>query len=341
MEPVLDPEIPIIDAHHHLWDRRSHPDSGDGDHPALAAIATRRRYLLDEFLADIEDGHNIVATVFVECGAFYRAGEIAARQPLGETEFANGVGAMSASGLYGPARVCAGIVGKVDLSLGDAAAALLETHSAIAGPRFKGVRNSGAYDADPSVMGALNRPEHYYASPNFRTGFRHLAQMGLTFDAWVIEPQLPDVIDLARAFPDTVIVLDHVGTPPGLGRYRGTHAERFDIWRANILALARCPNVSIKIGGLGMGFCNFPSFRSDPPASSAQLAAEWRPYIETSIEAFGVGRAMFESNFPVDMGSASYGTLWNAFKRSVAGASTDEKAALFAGTAAAIYRVIL
>lgn len=338
MESALEPDLPIIDAHHHLWDRRSVAEA-DASHPALAVLGRKNRYLLEDFLDDAQSGHNIVATVFVECNAFYRHDGPEARRSLGETEFANGVAAMSASGVYGSARICAGIVGKVDLTLGDAVGGLLEAHLASAGSRFKGVRNSAAYDADPLVMGPLKRPAGLYASSTFRAGFRHLAPLGLSFDAWLLEPQLAELIELARAFPETAIILDHLGTPPGLGRYAGTHAERFDGWRRAIVELARCPNVSVKLGGLGMGFCNFPSFAGGTPASSVELAREWAPYIETGIEAFGVDRAMFESNFPVDCGSADYTTLWNAFKRVSGGASASEKAALFADTAKSVYRL--
>ena len=341
MEPILDPALPIIDAHHHLWDRRSLPDAAGKAHVALAAIAPKNRYLLDGFLLDTGSGHNIVATIFAECAAFYRADGPEELRSLGETEFATGVAAMGASGVYGSTKVCAGIIGRVDLTFGDAVGDILDRHCAIAESRFKGVRHSATFDADETVMGPLNRVEHLYASDAFRAGFRHLAPRGMSFDAWVLEPQLPDVIDLARAFPDTQIVLDHCGTPPGLGRYVGSHAERFPVWRNNIIELARCPNVAVKLGGLGMGFCNFPSFGRESRASSTQLATEWAPYIETSIEAFGADRAMFESNFPVDVGSGDYATIWNAFKRIASGASPDEKAALFAGTASTIYRLII
>jgi L-fuconolactonase len=340
MEPILDPELPIIDSHHHLWDRRSLPDAAGTAHVALAAIAPKNRYLLDDYLSDTGSGHNVIATVFAECAAFYRADGPEALRSLGETEFATGVAAMSASGVYGATRVCAAIIGRVDLTLGDAVGDILDRHCRIAESRFKGVRHGATFDADPNVMGPLNRVEHLYATAEFRAGFRHLAKRGLSFDAWVLAPQLPDVIDLARAFPDTRIVLDHAGTPPGLGRYEGSHAERFAIWRANMAELAHCPNVAVKLGGLGMGFCNFPSFGAVPRATSSRLAEEWRPYIETCIEAFGVNRAMFESNFPVDIGAGDYVTIWNAFKRIAAGASPGEKAALFAGTASAIYRLI-
>jgi L-fuconolactonase len=304
VETILEPDLPIVDPHHHLWDRRNAPEPPPevASHPFLQAIKPARRYLLDELLADTGSGHNVIATVFVECGAFYKADGPVEMRPIGETEFVNGVAAKSASGVYGSTRACAGIVSRADLLLGD---------------------------------GGL------YRSDKFREGFKHLGRLGLSFDAWLLEPQLPDVIDLARAFPDTTIVLDHVGTPLGRGSYEGKREERFPIWRDNIRELAKSPNVAVKLGGLAMTFCNFPSFLAEPRAPSSQLAEEWRPYIETCIEAFGAKRCMFESNFPVDMGACSYATLWNAFKRIAAGASAEEKAQLFAGAATRVYRLEL
>jgi predicted TIM-barrel fold metal-dependent hydrolase len=261
---------------------------------------------------------------------------------VGETEFVNGVAAMSASGLYGDFRACAGIVGRADLLLGDGVQPVLEAHIRAGGDRFRGIRNSASWNEDKDVLGPLNRVEAgLYLRDDFRAGFRRLAPLGLSFDAWLLEPQLPDVIDLARAFPDTTIILDHVGTPLGRGSYTGKLEERFPRWKANIQELAKSPNVNVKLGGLAMAFCNFPSFLAEPRAPSQQLADEWRPYIETCIEAFGAERCMFESNFPVDMGSCSYATLWNAFKRLAAGASDAEKTALFSGTAKRVYRLSL
>jgi L-fuconolactonase len=341
-EPILEPDLPIVDPHHHLWDRRNYPApaGGDPEHPFMTAIAEARRYLLDELLADTGSGHKVTATVFVECGAFYKADGPVEMRVVGETEFVNGVAAMSASGLYGETRACAGIVSRADLLLGDAVAPVLEAHIRAGGGRFRGIRNSASFEADKGVLGPLNRVDAgLYLADKFREGFRHLAPMGLTFDAWLLEPQLPDLISLARAFPDTTIVLDHVGTPLGRASYAGRLEERFGVWRENIRELARSPNVVVKLGGLAMAFCNFPSFLAEPRAPSEQLAREWAPYIEACIGAFGPERCMFESNFPVDMGSCTYATLWNAFKRIAAGYTAEEKAALFSGTATKVYRL--
>ncbi|MDO8900278.1 MAG: amidohydrolase family protein, partial [Phenylobacterium sp.] len=235
---------------------------------------------------------------------------------------------------------CAGIVGHADLTLGDGVVPVLEAHLAAGGGRFRGVRQSARHDPDPAVLGPLSgMPAGLYRSPDFRAGFSRLAGHGLSFDAWLLEPQLPDLIDLASAFPETTIILDHVGTPLGIGAYAGQRQARFGVWRDNIKALAERPNVVCKIGGLAMPFLGFPSFLAEPPATSEVLAQEWRPYVETAIEAFGPQRCMFESNFPVDAGTCDYATLWNAFKRLATGASAGEKAALFHDTARRTYRL--
>jgi predicted TIM-barrel fold metal-dependent hydrolase len=341
-EVILEPQLPIIDPHHHLWVRPKGAMPPGPQHPFVQAIADVNRYMTEELVADMTSGHNVRATVYLECRSMYRAGGPEALRCVGETEFVNGVAAVSASGLYGAVRACAGIVGNAELRLGDAVEDVLQAHVAAAPARFRGIRNSASADADPDVLGPLGRNEPgLYRDAKFRAGFKHLSKLGLSFDAWLLEPQLPDLIDLARAFPQTTIVLDHVGTPLGLGKYKGKLEERFPIWRDNIRTLAKCENVVVKLGGLAMAFPNFPSFMSKPPASSEQLAREWKPYIETCIEAFGPKRSMFESNFPVDIGACSYPVLWNAFKRIAANYSAADKAELFFGTAARVYRLVL
>jgi len=340
-EEILEPDLPIIDPHHHLWDRTPlRVTIPRPAHPFYEAIADVQRYLLEELLSDTGSGHNIRATVFLECHAMYRADGPDHLKCIGETEFVNGIAAMSASGIYGETRACAGIVGSADLRLGDAVEDVLRAHIQVAGGRFRGIRNSASHDTDDGVLGPLaGRMDSLYSDAGFRSGFKRLHKLGLSFDAWLLEPQLPQVIDLARAFPDTTIILDHVGTPLGIASYAGKRDERFPIWRENIRSLARCENVSVKLGGLAMAFCNFPSFMSKTPAPSEQLAREWKPYLETCIEAFGPNRCMFESNFPVDIGSCSYPVLWNAFKHFARNYSSAEKNALFSGTAARVYRI--
>jgi len=342
-EAILEPELPIVDPHHHLWHRMGAPPiaAGADVHPFTRVVARRPRYLLDELLADLNSGHNVRATVFVQCGAMYRADGPEQLKPVGETEFVNGVAAMTASGVYGEVRACAGIVGHADCLLGERIDEVLEAHLKVS-DRFRGIRHSCSSDPDPAVLGPLARQTPgLYLSDAFRAGDARLAKYGLSFDAWLLEPQLPELIDLVRKFPDTPVILDHVGTPLGLGVYEGKREERFGVWKENIRTLADLPNVNVKLGGLAMAFCNFPSFMSEPAAPSTQLAAEWGPYLETCIEAFTPERCMFESNFPVDLGSCDYATLWNAFKVFAKDHSADDKADLFAGTAARVYRLDL
>src|SRR6516165_196742 len=322
-EPILAPDLPIVDPHHHLWDR-----------PGW-------RYLLDELLADTSSGHNIVATVFVQARAMVRATGPVAMRPVGETEFVNGVAAMSASGIYGATRHCAGIVGYADLTLGDAVAPVLEAHMRVSGNRFRGIRHITAWDADPSIRNpAYSPPRGLLADAAFRRGFAVLHRLGLCFDAWLYHPQIDELTDLARAFPDSSIVLDHVGGPLRIGAYTGKQ-EEFERWTAAIKRLAGCPNVCVKLGGLGMRMGNFGFHERPDPPSSELLATTWRPYIATCIEAFGAARCMFESNFPVDKGSYSYPVFWNACKLLTKGASDAEKADLFRGTATRFYRLDL
>ena len=337
-ELILEPDLAIIDPHHHLWDLRPLVATiPEPHHPFIATVGLSPYYTFDELHADTTSGHNVIATVFMECGAFYRAGAGDGLKVVGEVEYVNGVAAQSACGLYGGQRLCAGIVGHADLLLGDGVAPVLEALKAVT-PRFKGIRHSAAWDADPEVLGSpFHAPPGLYGDATFREGFAHLGRLGLTFDAWLLEPQLGDVLSLARAFPDQTIVLDHCGTPLGIAGYKGRLHERFDIWRESIRELGKCPNVSIKLGGLAMYFAGLPDHGPAAGLSSETLAAMWRPYIETCIEAFGPDRGMFESNYPVDKWGASYPVLWNAFKRLTSGASADEKRALYAGTAARVY----
>jgi predicted TIM-barrel fold metal-dependent hydrolase len=323
-EAILEPDLPIVDPHHHLWDR---PDW---------------RYLLDELRADTDSGHNIVATVFVQARAMLRADGPDEMRHVGETEFVNGAAAMSASGIYGKTRHCAGIVGHADLALGSRVEPVLAAHMRAGGDRFRGIRHIAAWDADASIRNpAYSPPAGLLGDRTFREGFAVLTRLGLSFDAWLYHPQIDEVADLARAFPDTRIVLNHVGGPIGIGTYAGRHKEVFPGWAASIKALSACPNVYVKLGGLGMRIGGFGFHEQPEPPSSETLAATWRPYIETCIEAFGASRSMFESNFPVDKGSYSYPVFWNACKLLAKGASAAEKADLFAGTATRFYRLDL
>jgi len=340
-EEILEPDLPIIDPHHHLWDLR--PLMGmfpEPRHPFIETVARSAYYTFDQLLSDTQGGHRVIGTVFMECGAFYDPSRGEAMKVVGEMEYVNGVAAQGASGLYGAYRPCAGIVGHADLRLGADAGAVLDALADAGGTRFKGIRHAGAWDADPDVLGpAFHHPEGLYRDAAFREGFAELGKRGLSFDAWVLEPQLGDVIDLAKAFSDQPIILDHCGTPLGSACYAGKLDEHFERWRTSIRELAACENVVVKLGGLAMSFCGMPPEGPTQDVSSQDLAQMWRPYVETCIEAFGPDRAMFESNYPVDKWAGSYATLWNALKRLASGASEDEKHALFAGTAARTYRI--
>ncbi len=322
VEEAIEPERRIVDPHHHLWDRQ-------------------QRYLFDDLLKDLNTGHNILATVYLQCGSMYRAAGDQAYAAVGETEFVNGVAAMSASGGYGKPRACVGIVGHADLQrLGAGVEPVLEAHLRAGGGRFRGIRNSSVWDADVSIVTVPTPPPRgLLGDARFREGFARLAKLELSFDAWLYHPQIGELAALARAFPDTTIVLDHVGAPLAVGAYKGRRAEVFNVWREAIRAIARCPNVNVKLGGLGMKVMGFGFEDKERPPGSEELAREWRPYLETCIDAFGVDRAMFESNFPVDKQSCSYAVLWNAFKRFAATYSEAEKHALFFATACRVYRI--
>jgi len=321
-EEIIEPGLEIVDPHHHLWDRPGH------------------RFLIEQLLADTGSGHSITRTVFIECGSMYRAEGPVEMKPVGETEFVNGTAAMSASGQYGPTRLCRGIVGHADLRLGDAVARVLEAQIAAGDGRFRGIRHSVTWDAsDVLSRGRTNSPKGQMYDSTWRAGFARLAPLGLTFEAWLYHPQLPDLADLARAFPQTTIILNHVGGPVGIGPYKDKKAETFAQWKTGIAEVAKSHNVVVKLGGLGMTFGMFDFYSREKPPSSSELETAYRPYIETCIGAFGVNRAMFESNFPPDGASSSYPILWNAFKRLAAGSSAYEKAMLFSGTAKRVYRL--
>ena len=325
-EAPLEPALPICDPHHHLWDLRT-------DRVAP-------RYLIDEIVEDVAAGHNVASTVFIECGAMYKTCGPEARRVVGETEFVNGIAAMSASGLYGKTSVAAAIVGTADLLLGDAVADVLDAQVAAGGGRFRGIRRATAWDADPAVPRHRTNPrEHLFLREDFRAGFKHLAPRRLTFEAWCYHPQIPEVTALARAFPGTTIILNHFGGPIGVGAYAGKAQDVFAAWRASITELATCPNVVAKLGGINMVVNGFGWHERKRPPSSQELADATRHYYDFTIEKFGADRCMFESNFPVDKESCSYTVLWNAFKRMTSGCSATEKAQLFHDTAARVYRI--
>lgn len=327
-EDALEPDLPIIDPHHHVW------------------LDRRGRYVIDELAADVNGGHNILATVFVQSGEnMYRADGPPELRSLGEVEFVNGIAAMAASGGYGKARLCAGIVGFADLALGDKVQPVLEALIAACNGRLRGIRHNMAWDGSDATADYSSANKHnprargLALDAEFRRGFAHLDKTGLCFDAWMFFPQLPELADLLRAFPQTSVVLNHVGGLLGVGPYQGRRQEVFEIWSRNLRELAAFPNLTVKLGGLGMPRCGWDFHLHELPPSSADLVAAWQSYFEFCIDTFGPERCMLESNFPVDKFSCGYDVLWNAFKRMTRSFSATEKASLYQGTAARVYRL--
>jgi len=322
-EPVLDPDLPIVDTHMHLW-----------EHSGYA-------YFAEQYAQDVaECGHRVEASVYVECFHHYWTSGPEHLKYVGETEFAVAQ-ARTAAADASPCRIAAGIVGHADLTLGrDRVEEVLRSHIDAGQGRFRGVRQLGKWDADPAVRGQYSASkEHLYLDPEFGRGLDVLTSLGLSFDASLFHPQLRDVAALARAHPDANIVVIHCGSPVGHGAYAGRERENFSEWLAGMRELARCPNVAVKLGGILINLANFDFGAAPRPPTSRQLADLWRPYLESCIELMGVRRCMVSSNFPVDKVGFGYGTAWNMFKHIAAGCSRDEKEALFSGTARRVYRL--
>ena len=322
-EEVLDPEQRIIDPHHHLWRR-----------PALGGA-----YLLENLWADTGAGHKVLKTVFVECGAAYRKEGPEHLRPLGETAFVREQ-AEASSKEPGQATI-AGIVGHANLTLDEAVLReLLATHIELGGGRFRGIRHSGARAEHPEALFIAGRqPAGLYAQQEFRRGVKTLGAMGLTYDTWHYHYQNRDFLALAQACPDTVMILDHFGTPLGVGPYAGQRQEILAQWRKDITEIAKCSNVVAKLGGLAMPDNGFGWHERGKPASSDEFVEAQRAYYLHTIECFGPARCMTESNFPVDRLSISYPVLYNGLKKMLAGFSTDERDAMFYGTANRIYQL--
>jgi L-fuconolactonase len=318
-ESPLEPELPICDAHHHLWER---PPSG---------------YMLDNLLQDLRTGHNIVSTVAVECGYAYRNNRADELKPVGEVEILESVAERVAADPTIKPRIAAAIVGHADLLLGDAVAPVLEAHLAASPQRFRGIRHSATWDASDALRSEA--PQTLLGNRKFRQGFGCLEKLGLSFDAWVYHPQLTEVGELARAFPSVPIILNHIGAPLGAGLYAGKRAEVFQVWSSGIVQLAKYPNVAVKLGGVGSVRSGYDWHERAVKPSSVELANILRPYFEHCIEQFGVHRCMFESNFPPEKLANNYVNLWNAFKRMTENYTVDERVELFHDTAARVYRI--
>ena len=318
IEEALEPDLPICDAHHHLWERA--PNC----------------YFLSDLVADLRSGHHIAATVAVECGYGYRTSGADELKPLGETEFLDGVALQAGSDPAITTRIASAIVGFADLSLGDGVAAVLEKHLSMS-DRFRGIRYSTTWDGSGALRNET--PSGMLLDRRFRQGFGWLKKFNLSFDAWLYHPQLPELADLARAFPEVVMIVNHIGAPLGVGPYAGKRDEVYQVWRRHMANLAQYPNIFIKLGGMGSVRSGYDWHERQIKPSSQELAESLKPYFETCIKEFGPERCLFESNFPVEKASNSYRVLWNAYKRITNDYSPAEHAALFYGTAARVYRI--
>jgi predicted TIM-barrel fold metal-dependent hydrolase len=324
-ESSLEPDLPICDPHHHFWDFR-------------AARIPYQRYLLHELAADITSGHNVRSTVFVEARSMYRADGPEEMRPVGEVEFVQGLAAASANGLYGPGRAAATIIGHANLNLGDQVGPVLQALQAASPNRFRGIRHSVTWDAEVGNTAAHNA-QGQLSADKFRAGARLLAKMGLSLEGWLYFRQLPELADFAKAVPDLTIILNHVGGLLREGVYANRDDEILPIWRSGIAAVAECPNVVIKLGGMGMPSVGFDWHTRNQPIGSEELAESMAPYMNYCIEQFGPERSMFESNFPVDKVSFSYNVMYNAFKRLSKDYTVTERASMFHDTAARVYKI--
>jgi len=318
-EDALDPDLPVCDPHHHFW-----------HYPAS-------RYLVDEFLRDVSGGHRVLETVFVECLQFYDEDAPAELRPVGETAAVDRM--VSNPTAQHEAAIAAGIVGFADLTLGDDVRPVLEKHLQ-ASRRFRGIRYATAWHEHEKIHNAhTHPPARLLADPAFRKGLQQVADLDLSFDAWLYHPQLPELTDMARAFPGLAIALNHMAGPLGIGPYANRREKEFENWSQQIRELSRCENVSVKLGGRAMKMSGFEWHTKSRPPGSTELATAMAPYFETCIELFGPDRCMFESNFPVDKASCSYTVLWNAFKRVASAYSEAESRLLLHDTAVRFYRL--
>ncbi len=318
-EAALEPDMPIIDAHHHFYER-----------PGWI-------YLLDQYLEDAKSGHNITASVYMQALTRYRQSGPEEFRPVGEIEYVAGATAPLQNG---KPQVAKGMVGYADLRRGAAVREVLEAEIQAGNGRFRGVRHLVTYDADTTLTNPLTAaPSGLLLDSNYRAGIAQLGPLGLSYDAWLLFPQLPELFDLAKAYPDTSIVINHCGGVVRIARYSEHRKEVFEAWSRSMRELAHLPNVYVKVGGLGMRINGFEFDKGDGPPSSVELAEAWKPWMHSCIEMFGAERCMFESNFPVDKGSYPYSNGWNAFKRLTAQTSAEERNALFQGTVAKVYRL--
>jgi predicted TIM-barrel fold metal-dependent hydrolase len=323
-EATLEPEIPICDPHHHFWVSRPEP-------------ADYQRYLLPELTGDVTSGHNVRSTVFIEVRCEYRESGPDEMKPVGEVEYIETIATESATGSHGPTRAAAGIIGYADLKLGDAVRPVLEAMREASPSRFRGVRHATGWDESPElanrdIRGALS-------TAGYRAGGKVLADMGLILENSLYFHQLSELAEFARAVPDLTIVLNHIGGLVRVGPYANRDDGVIPAWRRGVEEAGQCPNIVMKLGGVGQLRYGYYWHDRETPIGSEELAGTLGPLMEHCIQQFGPDRCMFESNFPVDKPSYSYNVLYNAFKRLSGGYSPLERAALFHDTAARVYNI--
>jgi L-fuconolactonase len=319
-EEILEPDRRIVDAHHHFF----------------ATSTEYARYGLADLWGDT-DSHHVEQTIYLECGEGHRLEGPAPLRPVGETAWVDRIAAQAR--LRPQAAQIGAIIGTAELRLGPRVHEVLDAHME-ASPLFRGIRQTAAWDPCPQVVSGKGLADaNLYADPAFRAGFALLAGIGLVFDAWHYHTQSPGLAALARAFPETSIVLDHFGTPIGVGPYAGRQDEVFTRWAGDLEEVATCPNVTVKLGGLALPWTGFGFERRARPPTSDELVSQQARYYHHAIATFGPDRCMFESNFPVDKCAVSYAVLWNAFKKIAAPYTETEKDALFRGTATRVYRL--
>ena len=319
-EEALEPSREICDAHHHLWD---YPDS---------------RYLADDYIKDISSGHNITSTVYVECGSKYREEGPDFLRSVGEVDFVIDSVTSFNGNNSSSTRICNAIVGYANLTDKNSTKTLDELIDA--SNLLVGVRHASAWDKNKNIKNAHTHPvEMLFGNSDFKRGFAELEKRNLSFDAWLYHPQIPELTELARNFPNQVIVLDHLGGPVGIGPYAGKRKEIFQSWKKNIRCLAAYPNVFAKLGGLLMSLSGFGLHKRNKPPTSTEIATLTRDYYLFMIDTFGPTRCMFESNFPMDKVSCSYNVLWNSFKKITHALSENDKESLYKKTAQKVYKI--
>ena len=328
VEPILEPDLPIIDPHHHLW-----PAPWGG-----SKIPVESHYLLEDFWNDTQSGHNIVKTVFVECGQGYYLEGPESLRPVGETDFVLGI-AKEARQDTSKAQI-AGIVGHADLMLGKSVKEVLEAHREKGGGLFKGIRHAAGWDQNEEIRNSHSRPiRHIYLDDDFQKGIEQLESLDMSFDAWHYHHQIKELTLLAKTFPNLIIIHNHFGGPLGIGPYEGNREKIFSQWKEDIFELSGCKNVVSKLGGMAMPINGWDWHKTTKPATSNELVLAQKEYYLHVIDSFGSERCLFESNFPVDKQSISYPVLWNAFKKLTSNFSEKDKNQLFYETAARVYKI--